>query len=162
MAQGSWKSGSVAHYGSTTDTPASLLPGKRLGEPVVARSTVPQTEADAVYPQDPPSSYIVQDPAGSARLHAPEPEGKGTMHGCTVGTTPHGLSQIGSIHFFPLVLGVWFPPPLSTEPDLPPTGIDPILTPLSRAPSSFSSSAANKEASFSQSLTIATISCIFG
>ena len=100
MAQGSWKSGSVAHYGSTTDTPASLLPGKRLGEPVVARSTVPQTEAYAVYPQDPPSSYIVEDPAGSARLHAPEPEGKGTMHGCTVGTTPHGLSQMGSIHFF--------------------------------------------------------------
>ena len=87
MAQGSWKSGSVAHYGSTTDTPASLLPGKRLGEPVVDRSTVPhpQTEADAVYPRDQPSFYTVKDPADSAKLHAPEPEGKGTMHGCTGG-----------------------------------------------------------------------------
>ena len=39
--------------------------------------------------------------------------------------------------------GAWVPPPLSTEPDWPPTGIDPILTPLSRAPSSFSSSTAD-------------------
>lgn len=77
MAQGSWKGGSVAHYGSTTETPAPLLPGKGLGEPVVDHTMVPQTEAEAVYPQDPPA-YTAEDPAGSARPHGPEPQGNGT------------------------------------------------------------------------------------
>ena len=72
MAQGSWRSGSVTHYGSTTEISA---PGKGPMEPLVDRTMVPHTEAEAVYPQDPPA-YTVEDPAGGARLHAPQQEGK--------------------------------------------------------------------------------------
>ena len=72
MAQGSWRSGSVTHYGSTTEISA---PGKGPMEPLVDRTMVPHTEAEAVYPQDPPA-YTVEDPTGGARLHAPQQEGK--------------------------------------------------------------------------------------
>ena len=61
MAQRSWKSGGVAHYGSTTDTLAPVLSGKRLGEPAVNSTMVPRNGAEAFY----------------TRLHALETEGNG-------------------------------------------------------------------------------------